>query len=1417
MATPATAAPPVVDPRSDRWEDQGLYVTLAFNAIVFGALIIAAFTAHQMPHLRRILRPNRPGSRTATFFLAPNALFEVPEYEVLEALGVRPMVYILILKYFAFMFIGMCLTSIMIVSLCATDNYLNVYRYEEDPDQCNQLDEPECKDTVKCFYWPTGNVTIEGRSARCQPAIRRGLFDFAVQNITPRDSWRLLLFALACILCCLPIFYVTRRVVVVLYRVIRTSYVMPIFNGVQYGGLATVGARTVLIGGLPKDAVALTKPSRFLEYLCAEKDRKKEILKDKIPQDYWFQRLLKRARKRHAKRQRAASGAVGEEEEAHGSNEPIDDVPVPPRMSATLRTGSTFRLTKSMRLAATQRGVNLAELHLDESDDDDAGTDSSDSDSVDTVTYGADVDQYLRSIEQEDLEEGLGNLDDENVFPSSPDEDDAEANAGNEEHDHSGDDGGGSPNSGRAPTRAETETSGETAKSSAGAPAAATAAGSENDGPPLPSYRDDGPTPTRSPDSGADAGGQEAAPPPDPRLLPVPIPMPAPEEKHHMTSEAVEATQFVDTGGVIMAAEAHERKRAADETAAAARIEGDTKTKPEQSESATSATVPAPAAASMPAPAAVSVPPPAVTVAPASASNLALSSIKVDIISSTATSTTSASPDHDDEAPLAAGKDGVSSPQRRRLGSEEPVRHLDAYLAATRREDESTKKKLIYAFPDKPRPPVINSRSGLSLKERCAPLGPPGTLTAPSWDLARDHAISKSLVIIREAPTRLIDLIEDEADALEKLTDAYAAEQFEEDPEKKPVKKRLFTKLWRKVNAVEHESQRLEKLRKKIEEKLPTRGTQDMTGAAVISFDRPSSAYAFVRQYNEEAGTFSDSRAMIAGPRANIVWSNLGETRKEEKSRFAFMILVFTVMVFVWGIPVAILGNVDRLDTIPSIGPAIATVIYTLPPFLASTLAAILPALLITLFNLLLPPVLRIFSKMGGVKTKEFSHRRVLLMCGIFSIMSGIVMQAALQGGFIQAIQLFVQPTRRSVQELVISIVSPSGGYWYAYLISAACVGNVLGLFVLWPLIVSLTAGNLEKGRQEEYDRYFVPRENDYPYLAGRHLFFGAIGMFFHGTVAFLQPFAVIYSVLAYLVERSVLIDGAQPDVTTRLNYAFALTLVHAVMALHTVASVGNLIVCALRESIGAPILVSVALICSVLMHIYVHRKLAPVVYPTPEMIASLEHEMDNLMLPREQIEDTEPYVPDFATYRIDYKAVNKIKTTVFNRADKTWPTENMKLHDDPPATFLCFGTAAVKQQQLDSLSNRVHTLESENDRLRDFYLEAHRRANRRRALGSIAGEPSCVRTPDAVAVDMCDEGRGGWSVDPDETPGRRGRHTMFQSPNASMSFLPPAAAAPYDPLAPPRSAVRRATVRTPSEHDEDDSYKGTPHHERHE
>jgi hypothetical protein len=512
-------------------------------------------------------------------------------------------------------------------------------------------------------------------------------------------------------------------------------------------------------------------------------------------------------------------------------------------------------------------------------------------------------------------------------------------------------------------------------------------------------------------------------------------------------------------------------------------------------------------------------------------------------------------------------------------------------------------------------------------------------LGAPSWELAR-RADPSTLVVLRGPPDDMIALMEEEKDLLTELTDAVAAvKQAEEDKKEKAQKD------------VDKVREKLDEVRDKLREKVPEVAEQDFTGAFVVTFDRASTAFAFVKAFGADQPPSSMAMAQILGPREGVVWANLGVSKALAVVRFIVMCLVFTLLVFFWAIPVGFLGSLENLAGLPGVGPPFAWLVRNIPVTLLGILTAYLPTIVITVFNILLPALFRFFGRLGGLKTVEAETRSVILMCAVFSIMSGIVVQAALQGGLSQLAGVISDPNQDTIIALIIAIVSPQGGYWYAYLISAACLGNILKLLLLGPFIMSKIFGKIAS-RQEAFDRLFDPRETDYAFLSGRHLFFYAIAMLFHGTVPFLVPFGFLYCILAYAVERSVFIDGGKADDRPVIDFAFAKAYLHSIITLYLVAVVGACLVCWLKLHIGAGVISIIAIVGAVACHIVVHRTLAPVIFPEAEAVREMEEEIEGGV---QAVDDVPRYVPDYATYTVDEDAIKAIEAAEYPAVDPVW------------------------------------------------------------------------------------------------------------------------------------------------------------------
>lgn len=60
----------------------------------------------------------------------------------------------------------------------------------------------------------------------------------------------------------------------------------------------------------------------------------------------------------------------------------------------------------------------------------------------------------------------------------------------------------------------------------------------------------------------------------------------------------------------------------------------------------------------------------------------------------------------------------------------------------------------------------------------------------------------------------------------------------------------------------------------------------------------------------------------------------------------------------------------------------------------------------------------------------------------LFMVLTTVIFQAALQGGLKQLANLVISPDGETITNFFVSCVTPTGGYWYAKVISAATLAN---------------------------------------------------------------------------------------------------------------------------------------------------------------------------------------------------------------------------------------------------------------------------------------------------------------------------------------------------------------------------------------
>eukprot|EP00658_Telonema_sp_P-2_P080301 TRINITY_DN7965_c0_g1_i6.p1 TRINITY_DN7965_c0_g1~~TRINITY_DN7965_c0_g1_i6.p1 ORF type:complete len:806 (-),score=162.01 TRINITY_DN7965_c0_g1_i6:43-2460(-) len=362
------------------------------------------------------------------------------------------------------------------------------------------------------------------------------------------------------------------------------------------------------------------------------------------------------------------------------------------------------------------------------------------------------------------------------------------------------------------------------------------------------------------------------------------------------------------------------------------------------------------------------------------------------------------------------------------------------------------------------------------------------------------------------------------------------------------------------------------------------------SGGVFVVFKDAQCAFEYVEVFNSQyGGLLSNQRASIAGPPSEVIDTVLGNNKFVSALICTALITGFVWLIFFWSIPVAFLGSLSQLSTLPGIGGPIGEFVNSIPLGLRNILQAYLPVIVLTLFGMFLPDVARKIVNMGGVPTKSATDYYQAMLMFSFNFINGVVLQAALQGGLAQLAALIKEPSEQSAATFIVAIISPQGGYWYASVVSGY-MGQWLNVALLSPVILMKIFVS-RVGTQRAYDDLFKTWEAAFHMMFTSLMVSTGMGVLFHFSVPLLGLFVGLFFICAYFSHRGILLDNYVPKLnpTTQMVSSFRLliTSLRILCVLYCVAAIGAVMVCSLKNSPGAASVASIAVVIGVVVALY--------------------------------------------------------------------------------------------------------------------------------------------------------------------------------------------------------------------------------------
>lgn len=400
-----------------------------------------------------------------------------------------------------------------------------------------------------------------------------------------------------------------------------------------------------------------------------------------------------------------------------------------------------------------------------------------------------------------------------------------------------------------------------------------------------------------------------------------------------------------------------------------------------------------------------------------------------------------------------------------------------------------------------------------------------------------------------------------------------------------------FPSCCQKVPAVPFYTEKFRKRVKNLNKVISLVDHQRSAGSAFIVFSDARSAFEFVNLFNTcFARSLHSTVAVIAGPASGVIPSNLPVGRLSFYLRVSLCMIVFVVMVIFWSVPVGFLSSLNNIELVPGIGPALySAYVEHLPPSLQTLMTAYLPVAVLALFNIVVPFIIRYMVEAMGVFSIAERNGGQLFLLYVFMILTAVVFQTAVQGSLsrLQTLVANSDLNRADVENFLVLCVTPTGGYWYAKVITATVLSTWIELLdparFFWAFFA--------RGRsyvQWRYDAMFQPCTFNYPKVYSFDLMILSIGILFHMTVPLLSFFVMFYFITRFCTMRQRLYERYRPKilpVRDCTDFSISAQVIRCIVVLYFVAEFCGVWLMFVRQHSGGSFLTMVTcLVSSVLM-----------------------------------------------------------------------------------------------------------------------------------------------------------------------------------------------------------------------------------------
>ncbi|KAI9282032.1 hypothetical protein BC943DRAFT_296004 [Umbelopsis sp. AD052] len=341
----------------------------------------------------------------------------------------------------------------------------------------------------------------------------------------------------------------------------------------------------------------------------------------------------------------------------------------------------------------------------------------------------------------------------------------------------------------------------------------------------------------------------------------------------------------------------------------------------------------------------------------------------------------------------------------------------------------------------------------------------------------------------------------------------------------------------RKVDAIDYLSHQVQTYEEQIEHIRSNIQGIKPENYGWVSFSRVSWAHAAAKQLRNgvpskfKTGALNSPIIRLAPAPNDVVWSNMAMSQAVRRSKKIFWNVVYYLLLILWFVPTSILSVSSNVKSVINLFPN-SKAFTNANPFFISLVEAWFAPLVMALFFLILPHILRAISRRQGYITKTSLDRQVLGKLYLFFIINNLLVftiastilnlytkisASVNSGDTINVISLM----RQNLNLLARSLANVST-YWTNY-VTLRSLGILMDLAQIFSLLYVGFRKWFFNPSPRQLREFTRPPNFDYSLSYNLLLFFFTVGLVYSVIAPLILPFTLFYFFISTVVFRYLL------------------------------------------------------------------------------------------------------------------------------------------------------------------------------------------------------------------------------------------------------------------------------------------------------